>query len=40
MSSMARPTYASDGTLLDGGLDLNMKEGMAEYDNAASLSHC
>jgi len=32
MSSMARPTYASDGTLLDGGIDLNMKEGMAEYD--------
>jgi len=32
MSSMARPTYATDGTLLDGGIDLNMKEGMAEYD--------
>jgi len=32
MSSMARATYASDGTLLDGGIDLNMKEGMAEYD--------
>lgn len=28
---MARPTYASDGTLLDGGIDLNMNEGMAEY---------
>jgi len=28
---MARPTFAGDGTLLDGGIDLNMKEGMAEY---------
>jgi len=31
MSSMARPTFAADGTLLDGGIDLNMKEGMSEY---------
>jgi len=31
MSRMAQPTYAADGTLLDGGIDLNMKEGMAEY---------
>lgn len=30
MSSMARPTFASDGSLLDGGIDLNMNEGMAE----------
>jgi len=30
---MARPTFAGDGgTLLDGGIDLNMHEGMAEYD--------
>ena len=32
MESMARPTFADDGSLLDGGIDLNMKEGMAEYD--------
>jgi len=32
MSSMARPSFAGDGALLDGGIDLNMKEGMAEYD--------
>jgi len=31
MSSMARPTFANDGSLLDGGIDLNMREGMAEY---------
>jgi len=31
METMARPTFAGDGTLLDGGIDLNMKEGMAEY---------
>jgi len=35
MSSMARPTFTGDGTLLDGGIDLNMKEGMAEYDFSA-----
>jgi len=33
MSSMARPTFAVDGSLLDGGIDLNMNEGMAEYDS-------
>jgi len=30
MSWMARPTFTSDGSLLDGGIDLNMNEGMAE----------
>jgi len=30
MSSMARPTY-SDGQLTDGGIDLNMHEGLAEH---------
>jgi len=37
METMARPTFAGDGTLLDGGIDLNMKEGMAEY---VSVGHC
>jgi len=30
MSTMAKPTRAEDGTLLDGGIDLNMNQGMAE----------
>lgn len=28
---MARPTYSETGSLLDGGIDLNMKEGFAEH---------
>ncbi|XP_018594396.1 transmembrane protein 208 [Scleropages formosus] len=31
MSAMARPTFAEDGSLLDGGIDLNMEQGMAEH---------
>lgn len=31
LSNMARPTYSDSGTLLDGGIDLNMYEGMAEH---------
>lgn len=31
MSSMAKITRAEDGTLLDGGTDLNMNQGLAEY---------
>jgi hypothetical protein len=31
LSSMARPTYSETGALLDGGIDLNMYEGMAEH---------
>ncbi|KAK5874263.1 hypothetical protein PBY51_019228 [Eleginops maclovinus] len=31
MYSMARPTFSEDGGLLDGGIDLNMEQGMAEH---------
>uniref|UniRef100_A0A669QX41 Transmembrane protein 208 n=1 Tax=Phasianus colchicus TaxID=9054 RepID=A0A669QX41_PHACC len=31
MSSMARPAFADDGSLADGGIDLNMEQGMAEH---------
>lgn len=30
MSAMAKPAFAEDGSLLDGGIDLNMEQGMAE----------
>lgn len=30
MSAMAKPAFADDGSLLDGGIDLNMEQGMAE----------
>ncbi|XP_034077216.1 transmembrane protein 208 isoform X2 [Gymnodraco acuticeps] len=31
MTSMAKAAFAEDGTLLDGGIDLNMEQGMAEH---------
>ncbi|NWI10042.1 TM208 protein, partial [Crypturellus soui] len=31
MSAMARPAFAEDGSLADGGIDLNMEQGMAEH---------
>ncbi|XP_028999918.1 transmembrane protein 208 [Betta splendens] len=31
MSAMAKPVFADDGSLLDGGIDLNMEQGMAEH---------
>lgn len=31
MSAMAKPAFADDGSLLDGGIDLNMEQGMAEW---------
>ncbi|MGH0127121.1 UNVERIFIED_CONTAM: hypothetical protein FKN15_052671 [Acipenser sinensis] len=31
MTAMAKPTFAEDGSLLDGGIDLNMEQGMAEH---------
>lgn len=31
MSSMAKPVFGEDGTLVDGGIDLNMEQGMAEH---------
>lgn len=31
MSAMAKPAFAEDGSLIDGGIDLNMEQGMAEY---------
>ncbi|XP_042293414.1 transmembrane protein 208 isoform X1 [Sceloporus undulatus] len=31
MSSMAKPSFADDGSLADGGIDLNMEQGMAEH---------
>lgn len=30
MSAMAKPVFAEDGSLVDGGIDLNMEQGMAE----------
>uniref|UniRef100_A0A671KVU6 Transmembrane protein 208 n=1 Tax=Sinocyclocheilus anshuiensis TaxID=1608454 RepID=A0A671KVU6_9TELE len=33
MSAMAKPAFAEDGSLLDGGIDLNMEQGMAEFHN-------
>lgn len=30
MAAMAKPAFAEDGSLLDGGIDLNMEQGMAE----------
>lgn len=30
MSSMARASFSEDGSLMDGGMDLNMEQGMAE----------
>lgn len=30
MAAMAKPAFAESGTLLDGGIDLNMEQGMAE----------
>ncbi|KAM9302427.1 transmembrane protein 208-like [Gastrophryne carolinensis] len=30
MRGMARPSFSEDGALLDGGIDLNMEQGMAE----------
>ncbi|XP_062260795.1 transmembrane protein 208 [Platichthys flesus] len=31
MTMMAKPAFAEDGSLLDGGIDLNMEQGMAEH---------
>ncbi|NXA41602.1 TM208 protein, partial [Eudromia elegans] len=31
MRSMAKPAFAEDGSLADGGIDLNMEQGMAEH---------
>ncbi|KAG5264116.1 transmembrane protein 208 [Sardina pilchardus] len=31
MAAMAKPAFAEDGSLLDGGIDLNMEQGMAEH---------
>ncbi|KAF3832894.1 hypothetical protein F7725_026559 [Dissostichus mawsoni] len=31
MTSMAKAAFAEDGALLDGGIDLNMEQGMAEH---------
>uniref|UniRef100_K7FRI9 Transmembrane protein 208 n=1 Tax=Pelodiscus sinensis TaxID=13735 RepID=K7FRI9_PELSI len=31
MSSMAKASFADDGSLADGGIDLNMEQGMAEH---------
>ncbi|XP_015250560.1 transmembrane protein 208 [Cyprinodon tularosa] len=31
MSAMAKPAFAEDGSLVDGGIDLNMEQGMAEH---------
>ncbi|XP_028665538.1 transmembrane protein 208 [Erpetoichthys calabaricus] len=31
MSAMAKPVFSEDGSLLDGGIDLNMEQGLAEH---------
>ncbi|XP_074602376.1 transmembrane protein 208 [Brevipalpus obovatus] len=31
MQFMAKPSYSESGSLIDGGIDLNMEAGMAEY---------
>ncbi|XP_051485369.1 transmembrane protein 208 isoform X5 [Apus apus] len=31
MTSMAKPSFSDDGSLADGGIDLNMEQGMAEH---------
>ncbi|KAK2868927.1 hypothetical protein Q7C36_000798 [Tachysurus vachellii] len=31
MATMAKPAFGENGTLLDGGIDLNMEQGMAEH---------
>ncbi|NWZ89833.1 TM208 protein, partial [Nesospiza acunhae] len=31
MNSMAKPSFTDDGSLADGGIDLNMEQGMAEH---------
>ncbi|XP_010899460.1 transmembrane protein 208 [Esox lucius] len=31
MTAMAKATFGEDGSLLDGGIDLNMEQGMAEH---------
>ncbi|XP_042293415.1 transmembrane protein 208 isoform X2 [Sceloporus undulatus] len=36
MSSMAKPSFADDGSLADGGIDLNMEQGMAELQGGRS----
>lgn len=40
MSAMAKPVFAEDGSLVDGGIDLNMEQGMAEYVTSRLLSSC
>ena len=37
MSSMAKATYSPDGALIDGGIDLNDSQGMAEYVSSSLL---
>ena len=32
MKYMAKPAYSESGSLIDGGIDLNMEAGFAEYD--------
>lgn len=38
MAAMAKPVFAEDGSLVDGGTDLNMEQGMAEYVAPQSYS--
>ncbi|KAL7854888.1 hypothetical protein SRHO_G00170780 [Serrasalmus rhombeus] len=37
MAAMAKPAFAGDGSLIDGGIDLNMEQGMAEHLKDAIL---
>uniref|UniRef100_A0A8B9V7M1 Transmembrane protein 208 n=1 Tax=Anas zonorhyncha TaxID=75864 RepID=A0A8B9V7M1_9AVES len=39
MNSMAKPSFADDGSLADGGIDLNMEQGMGLTFCFSSLRH-
>lgn len=37
MQMMARASFTETGQLLDSGLDLNMQDGIAEYENICTI---
>jgi len=40
MASMAKPTFSSEGSLQDGGIDLNINHGMAEHTKDLIILTC